>query len=280
LSDGKRAVAKREMSGWTTARHVMIERLGAATVRRIQRFFYAMGFFLEVLKKTGSFLLRRTPGSRVLTMQILFTGVESLTVIGVASLSIGAVIVVQGLALLPQFGQGQVMYPILVAVITRELGPILTAFIVAARSGTAITTELGTMVINHEIEAYVATGIDPISFLVVPRFLGVTISIIILNVYFNAFGLLGSYMVTQFVRPIGFVDYFTNLLATLGLVDVLASFIKSIVFGTIISVVATYYGFKVERASTEVPQMAIKSVGQGFVLLIVANAIITAVYYI
>ena len=257
-----------------------VEHLGARTLARLGGLGYALGFFYEVLKETLFFVRRKSVGIRGLTMQILFTGVEALSVIAVLSVALGAVIIVQGLSLLPQFGQGQLIYQILITVITRELGPILTAFIIMSRSGTAITTELGTMAINHEIEAYVATGIDPISFLVVPRFLGVTISIIILNVYFNVFGLLGSYMVTQFVRPIGFTDYFTSLLATLGLVDVLASFIKSVVFGAIISVVATYYGFKVERSSTEIPQMAIKSVGQGFVLLIVANAVITAVYYL
>ncbi|MFO8063140.1 MAG: MlaE family ABC transporter permease [Spirochaetota bacterium] len=257
-----------------------VERIGRRVIERLGELAYALGFFYEVLKETLLFVRRRSVGSRVLTMQILFTGVEALSVIAVLSVALGAVIIVQGLSLLPQFGQGRLIYQILITVITRELGPILTAFIIMARSGTAITTELGTMVINHEIEAYTATGIDPISFLVVPRFLGVTASIIILNVYFNVFGLLGSYMVTQFVRPISFIDYFTNLLATLGLVDVSASFIKSIVFGAIISVVATYHGFKVQRSSTEVPQMAIKSVGRGFVLLILANAVITAVYYV
>ncbi|MFP4067084.1 MAG: MlaE family ABC transporter permease [Spirochaetaceae bacterium] len=258
----------------------LLERLGDRAVGSLREAAYALGFFLEVLKETLLFVRRRRAGIRVLRMQILFTGVEALSVIAVLSIALGAVIIVQGLSLLPQFGQGRLIYQILITVITRELGPILTAFIIMARSGTAITTELGTMAINHELEAYVATGIDPISFLVVPRFLGVTISIIVLNVYFNAFGLLGSYLITQFVRPIGFADYFSNLLAALGLVDVLASFVKSVVFGAIISVVATYYGFKVERASTEIPQMAIRSVGQGFVLLILANAVITAVYYI
>jgi phospholipid/cholesterol/gamma-HCH transport system permease protein len=65
-----------------------------------------------------------------------------------------------------------------------------------ARSGVAIATELGNMVVNHEIEAYVATGINPIAYLVVPRFIGVTASVFLLNIYFNIMGLAGSYLLT------------------------------------------------------------------------------------
>jgi len=238
-----------------------------------------MGFFASVLKETVVYITRRQ-SRRVLTFQILFTGVEALPVIAVLSLGLGAVIIIQGVSLLPQFGQGQLIYTILITVITRELGPILTAFIIAARSGTAISTELGNMVVSHEIEAYIATGINPISYLAVPRVLGVTFSLVVLNLYFNVFGLLGSYFVTALIRPIGFQEYFGNLLNALTIVDVGSSILKSVVFGVIISSVATYYGFQVEQASTEVPVMAIRSVGRGFVLLIVADAILTLVYYL
>lgn len=227
-----------------------------------------------------SFLRRRQVGYKVLSLQILFTGVEAIGVIAVISLALGAVIVVQGLSLLPQFGQGHLIYPILIIAITRELGPLLTAFVVSARSGTAIATEIGNMVIDHQIEAYVATGINPIAYLAVPRFLGVTISTIVLNLYFNVFGLIGSFLVTQLAQPIGLSEYFSGLLGTLTISDIGASLIKSAVFGAIISTVSTYYGFKVERAQTEIPQMTIHAVGRGVVLCIVADAIITVAYYV
>ncbi len=258
----------------------MIARLGNWAIAKGRGLLYSLGFFLLVLKETVFFFKRRQVGMRVLIMQILFTGVESLGVISVLSLSLGAVIIIQGLSLLPQFGQGSLIYTILITIITRELGPVLTAFIIIARSGTAIATELGSMVVNHEIEAYMSIGINPISYLVVPRFIGVTFSVILLNSYFNIFGLLGSFLVTQFFRPIPFFEYFSALLATLQVTDVLASLIKSAVFGAIISIVATYYGFKVNRAAYEIPQMAIKAVGKGFMLCIVADAVITLIYYL
>lgn len=257
----------------------MIERIGQRTIARVRNTLHAVGFVVEVFRRTFRFFGRRSVGYHVLTMQILFTGVEALSVIGVISLALGAVIVIQGLGLLPQFGQGQLIYTILIIVITRELGPVLTALIVTARSGTAIATEIGGMVVSHEIEAYESVGINPISHIVVPRFIGVTFSTFLLNLYFNIFGLLGSFGVTQFVRPLSLRDYFGGILATITLPDVAASVVKSLVFGAVTALVATYHGFKVERSSTEIPGAAIRAVGQGITLVIVMDAIITLVFY-
>lgn len=257
-----------------------VERIGDGTRRRLSDTLYGFGFFYLLLRETVAFVRRRQIGLRVMPLQILFTGVEAVGVVATISLALGAVIVIQGLSLLPQFGQGHLIYPILIIAITRELGPLVTAIVVAARSGTAIATEIGNMVIDHQIEAYVATGISPVAFLAVPRFLGVIISTVVLNLYFNAFGLLGSFIVTQFAQPIGLQEYFSGLLGTLTISDIGASLIKSAVFGAIISTVSTFYGFKVERAQTEVPQMTIHAVGRSVVLCIIADAIITVAYYV
>ncbi|WP_018527231.1 ABC transporter permease [Alkalispirochaeta alkalica] len=258
---------------------MIFETVGSRVFATVQDFFYAMGYCYRVLRETVLFFLKKR-SRQVLTLQILFTGVEALPVIALLSLGLGAIIIVQGVTLLPQFGQGELVYAILITVITRELGPILTAFIVTARSGTAISTELGNMVVSHEIEAYVANGIDPISYLVVPRFLGVVVSVVLLNLYFNLFGLLGSFLVTSLITTIHAREYFSNLLNALILPDIAISLAKSIASGAIISLVATYYGFKVEQSSTEVPVMAIRSVGRGFTLIITVNMFLTIIYYL
>jgi len=258
----------------------MVAAIGKWVRTKAKNFLYAAGFFFQVLKETFFFVRRKQVGFRVLVMQILFTGVEAISIIAVISLGLGAALIVQGVNLLPQFGQGKLIYTILITVITRELGPILTAFIIIARSGTAIATEIGNMVTSHEIEAYISVGINPISYLVVPRFLGMIIAMLMLNLYFNIFGLVGSYFITQLIRPIPFLEYFRNLLAQLSAKDIFSSLLKSFVFGVIISTVATYNGFRVQRSSTEIPQYVIKSVGQGFIYCIIANAVITLIYYI
>jgi phospholipid/cholesterol/gamma-HCH transport system permease protein len=258
----------------------MIRNLGAAAIRGAADFFYAIGFFFRVVKNSALYFRRGEVGFRVLVMQILFTGFQALGVSAIIALSLGAVIIIQGSSLLPQFGQSRLMYTILIIVITRELGPLLTAFIVNARSGTAIATELGSMVVSHEIEAYVSVGLDPISYLAAPRVVGVTVSMLALDIYFNVFGLIGSYLVARLIRPIEFNEYFGGIAAALTATDIVSGLLKCFVFGIIVSVTAVYRGFAVQRASTEIPVAGIKSVGGGFVLCILADAVLTLIYYI
>ena len=257
----------------------MITALGRSARLRTSSLLYGLGFFFNVLKETARFFRRSQVGYKVLIMQILFTGYEALAINAVMAIAIGAAINVIGSSLLPQFGQSQLMYTILIIVITRELGPLLTAFVITARSGTAIATELGTMVVNHEIEAYLAVGLNPISYLVVPRFIGVVVSMLVLTVYFNIFGLLGSFIVVQVIKPTPILEYLTSLLSELSVGDVVSGLVKALVFGIVVSVVSTYQGFSVNRASTEIPVAGIRAVGLSFILIIVADILVTLMQY-
>ncbi len=254
--------------------------MGRAVLGAVEEFLYSLGFFVHVVKESALLFRRRQVGFRVLVMQILFTGIEAMGITAVMALSIGAAINLIGSSLLTGFGQGKLMYTILIVVIARELGPLLTAFIVIARSGTAIATELGGMAVGHELEAYVAVGVNPISYIAAPRLLGVVVSMLVLNVYFNVFGLLGSFIVVQILKPIAFDVYFRNLFAALTPSDLLSGFVKSLFFGIIISVSSLYRGFAVDRSVTEVPVAGIKAVGSSFVLCILADVVITAIQYL
>lgn len=246
-------------------------------IGKIQNISYLAGYFYYLSKKTIKFLITKKLDRKVFVMQLLFTGVEAFPIISLISLGIGAVIIVQGVAILPQFGQGAMMYDILVLIIVRELGPVLTAFIITARSGSAITTEIGNMIVSHEIEAYESVGINPVTYLAVPRLLGVVTSMLILNVYFFIFGLFGSYIVTSMMSPIPIDTYLTNLLQVLTARDLFVSFLKSFIFGYIIAVISTFYGFQVNRAVTEVPVGTIKSIGSCITYIIIADAVITII---
>jgi phospholipid/cholesterol/gamma-HCH transport system permease protein len=213
-------------------------------------------------------------------MQILFTFVHAMGISTLLALAIGAAVNVIGSPMLAQFSQEQMMYSILITIILRELGPLLTAFIVIARSATAIATEIAGMVISHEVEAYISVGVDPIEHLAVPRFLGVTASLVLLNIYFAVFGLAGSYIVAQFFNATPVDHYFTSLLQNLNIRDLMLSVIKSISFGAIISISAVIEGFSVERASTEVPVAGLRAVSGAFALCIMVNVLLSALYYI
>jgi len=110
----------------------MLEASGRFVRRKIQNLFYALGFFFQVVKETFFFFRRKQVGFKVLIMQILFTGYEALIINIIMAVSIGAAIIVIGSSLLPQFGQNQLIYSILIIIITRELGPLLTAFVITA----------------------------------------------------------------------------------------------------------------------------------------------------
>jgi phospholipid/cholesterol/gamma-HCH transport system permease protein len=212
-------------------------------------------------------------------MQILFTFVDAMGISSLLAVGIGAAVNVIGIPFLSSLGQYRMIYSLLIVIITRELGPLLTAFIIIARSATAIATEVAGMVINHEVEAYISVGVDPIEHLGVPRFLGVTISLFLLNVYFSIFGLAGSFVVAQFFNPQPAAIYFGYILEYLSAQDLMVSIIKSLSFGMIISVVAVMRGFAVDRASTEIPVAGLRAVGSSFLWVILADIIIAAFSY-
>ncbi|MDR1302661.1 MAG: ABC transporter permease [Treponema sp.] len=240
---------------------------------------YTLGFFTKIIRSTGYFMVRGHIAFKILIMQILFTCVEALGISSLLAMGIGVAVIGIGMPFLVSFSQERLIYSLLITVITRELGPLLAAFIIAARSATAIATEMAGMVISHEVEAYIAVGVDPIEHLAVPRFLGVTISMFLLNCYFSLFGLVGSFLVIQLVNPLPASVYFDNLLQILTLPDLLISLIKSISFGMIISTVAIIEGFAVERASTEIPVAGLRAVSSAFTGCIVVDILLSVLYY-
>ena len=246
----------------------------------VQELFYKLGFFTQTLKAVGSFIKRWKVSARILVMQILFTFVQAMGISSLLALGIGAAVNVIGLPFLEGISQQHLIYSLLIVIITRELGPLLTAFIVIARSATAIATEIAGMVINNEIEAYISIGVDPIEHLVVPRFLGVTISLALLNIYFSVFGLAGSYIIARMFNGLPADYYYSNLLQNLSIQDVFMSVVKSIAFGMIISIGAVTEGLAVERARTEVPIAGLRAVSHAFAGCIIVDIILSAMYYI
>ncbi len=258
----------------------MLAQVGHSLIKKVSDSVYTIGFFGKTIRGVPLFFYRGQAAYKILIMQVLFTFVEALGISSLLAAGIGAAVNLLGLPILTSFSQGKLVYPLLIMIITRELGPLLTAFIIIARSATAIATEIAGMVVSHEVEAYISVGVDPIEHIVVPRFLGVTISLFLLNIYFSIFGLAGSFVIVQVLSQTPAVDYFNEILSSLQLADILVSLVKSVIFGMIISIVATVQGFSVERASTEIPQAGLRAVGSAFAWCIAANLLISAAFYL
>ncbi len=252
----------------------MIKKVGQAVINLFSPVPYVLGYIGRIFYSCLAFLKRQKAAKKILIMQLLFTFIEALPIVAVFSAALGSALYFFGYKFLISIGQGTLIYDLLVLVIMRELGPVIVAFIVTARSATAIATEIAGMVTSHQIESLVSIGVDPIDYLVVPRFLGVTFSVFFLNLYFTFCGLLGPFLVSQFVSSVASYGYVTNLLKSVSIFTVLTTVIKSLIFGMIISITATYYGFNVERASTEIPIAGIQAVSKSFVGIILADAII------
>jgi phospholipid/cholesterol/gamma-HCH transport system permease protein len=241
------------------------------------------GFFLFLAATIGEALHLRSNrhvSSMVILRQILFTGYEALPLISFLALAIGGLIILQGTNLLSNFGQGIWVHIILVTVVVNELSGILTALVVVARSGTAISTELGNMKVRREIDLIESFGISPIGYLVVSRIIGVVVAMVVLVVYFNVIAVMGGWLFSRIFSHLEFRAFMNDFLSVLQLSHVVSSLVKSIVFGLIISSLSAFHGISVGHASTEVPQRTIKAVVSSIFAIIVSDTLITWLFWV
>jgi len=227
----------------------------------------------------------RTPGiaarrvvRRVLLTQILYTGFQAVTLVGTIGALLGATIVIQMELMVPA-ADSALIGKVLVAVVLRELAPLLTAIIVAGRSGTAIATELGNMQVNREILALSALGIDPARFIVLPRLVSAAVSVVVLMVYFTAIALLSAAGLGLAVSSAGSESLLAGVRAALTPYDFPLFFGKGVGLGTLVGWLSCHYGLGVKSSPTEVPQMASRAVVMSLLGAVAFNTLTTAVFY-
>lgn len=148
--------------------------------------------------------IRRPFSIRVTLNQMFFAGVRSVLIISFVALFTGIVLAMQSAYQLVQFGVKALVAPLVAVSMCRELGPVFTALIVAGRVGSAITAEISSMKVNEQIEALDAMAINPVRFLVVPRFLGLTIMLPFLTIIADVMGMLGGFVIGFFTLKIDF----------------------------------------------------------------------------
>lgn len=216
----------------------------------------------------------------VVSSQIYFTGWQAMPLISVLAIAAGGIIVLQSAQQLSMIGNVGMLGNLLVVVIIREVGPLLTALIVIARSGTAVASEIGNMRVNREIEALEAMGINPYSYVVFPRVVGGVISVLCLAFYFNLIAILGGFLVNRGLNDMRF-SFFTESLATaLAVEDVGIFFLKNGFSGIIIFVIACYQGLRVKQSLHEVPQVTTAAVVHSVIAVTGFNMIVSILYYL
>ena len=213
--------------------------------------------------------------------QIYFTGVQALRAVTLVSLTLGTIVIVQSGSKVGVIAGGvDFVISILVLVILREVGPLLTAFIVIGRSGTAIATELGNMIVAKEMDAIVAMGINPVYFIVTPRILGVTLAVIFLSVYFNFIALIGGFVISKLTLTLTFDAFLRELMDSLTVTDLGFGVLKSAIFGILIALTCTYHGLTVRLSPIEVPQVATRGVVSAMLSCVIFNVLLTLMVYL
>jgi phospholipid/cholesterol/gamma-HCH transport system permease protein len=211
--------------------------------------------------------------------QMVKIGVASLPIATLTSFFIGVVIAFQS-AYQMQKVSAEMYIPSLVAIsMTREIGPILTALVVAGRVGASIAAELGSMKVTEQIDALETLATNPVKYLVVPRFIALFTMLPVLTIYADFIGILGGYVVSVYKLGLTHPLYMRMTFLPLVLKDIFSGLFKTLVFATIICVVSCYEGMRVEGGAEGVGTATTRAVVTSFILIIVSDAIFTIVFY-
>ena len=256
------------------------ENIGITVTRWIRILVDFSRLFGEVIYWTVMSPFKKKPLHIPMVLdQMVFMGVQSVVIVFFVMFFTGIVLAMQSAPQLAQMG-GLIYVASLVTVsICRELGPVLTALVIAGRVGAAITAEIGSMKVNEQIEALDTMAISPVRYLVVPKLLALFIMLPCLTILGDASGLFGGYVIGVHNLKINSGLYIQTALKFLTLKDIYTGLSKSFVFAIVITMVGAYQGFKTRGGAVGVGKATTVSVVTSFILIIVVDAIMTGIYY-
>jgi phospholipid/cholesterol/gamma-HCH transport system permease protein len=211
--------------------------------------------------------------------QITFTGLDALPFVIVVALIIGATVIIQSLNSLPKFGIEGFLGNLMVIIIAREVGPLVTALIVISRSGSAMAAEIATQKQNGEIRAFEIMGIDTRLYIIFPRIIASFLSLLSLIIIFNVVAFIGGYLISTYANYIPIGTFFMALIDALTIKDLTSMLIKSLIYGIAITLICCYHGFR-PRTAFEVPIFVSKAVSHTLFSIIIINVIISVLFYL
>lgn len=253
-------------------------------------------FFMELGRKILSFLYF-FGGLASLTMQTVYqtfkppykydhiieqskkAGYDSLPIVSVVALFIGFIFALQFGYFMQRIGSEMYIASLVALAIVRELGPVITALIVAGRVGAANTAELGSMQVTEQIDALETLATNPVKYLVVPRFVALGMMLPLLTLYGDVVGILGSYLICVVKLGITSNMYMNMTFSALVYKDLCTGLFKAWIFGMIIALVSSYEGFNVEGGAVGVGKATTRSVVISFLLILASDCFITALFY-
>ncbi|MGH6944498.1 MAG: MlaE family ABC transporter permease, partial [Geminicoccaceae bacterium] len=257
----------------------VIANLGRNTLAALDEARRLLSFYGQTLVTLGRVLVRPTR-LRVtsLTHHLEQTCLNALPIVGLIAFLIGIVMAYQGADQLRRFGAAIFTVNLLGIAILREIGILLTAIVVAGRSGSAFTAQIGTMQVNEEVDALRTLGLDPIEVLVLPRLLALMIALPLLAFVADLLGLLGGGLMCVLALGIAPGQFLNQLDTAITIDTFLVGLVKAPVFAFLIGMVGCFEGLNVERSAESVGRLTTKSVVVGIFLVIVFDALFSIVF--
>jgi phospholipid/cholesterol/gamma-HCH transport system permease protein len=246
-------------------------KLGAKAIDKVSSFGESVLFILLTIFGTVRF--------RGIIKQIYNIGVQSIIIIGVSALFIGFVLGLQGYYTLAKFSAQSALGPMVALSVLRELGPVITALLVAGRSGSALTSEIGLMKATEQLASLNMMGVDPLRFIVAPRFWAGIISMPLLNIIFCAIAVYGGYIVGVDMLGLYYGTFWGNMQSSVTMHDITNGIIKSFIFGVAVTWTAIYQGYSCQGNSEGIAKATTKTVVYSSLLILGLDFILTAIMF-
>ena len=204
-------------------------------------------------------------------------GAEAVPIVGLIGFLLGLIMAFMSAVQLQQFGANIYVASLVALAMVRELGPIMTAILVAGRSGSAFAAEIGTMRVSEEVDALTTMGFDPVRFLVLPKLIASAVVVPFLTLYANIFAIAGGLMVGTVMLDLTPTAYMQQTLRTLTLFDVLWGFFKSALFAIIIALIGCHRGFAVRGGAESVGRATTSAVVTSIFFIILVDSILAVI---
>lgn len=211
--------------------------------------------------------------------QSVFAGYDSILIVFFVDFFIGMVLAMQSAYQLEQLGATIYVAALVGVSMTREIGPVLTSLVIAGRVGAAITAEIATMKVSEQVEALETISLNPVRYLVAPRFLAMLLMLPCLVLLGDLIGMFGGYIIGIYNLGLPSGLYIDTTIEFLEVKDILTGLFKSAVFSMIITMTACHQGLSTEGGAEGVGRSTTRSVVLSFILIIIADAILTALFY-
>jgi phospholipid/cholesterol/gamma-HCH transport system permease protein len=256
-----------------------VEALGRGVVRRWRALVDSLSFFGHVVVMIGRALIHWKQLRPIsVTRHVWDTGITAIPIVSLIAFLISVIIAYMSAQQLQRFGAEIFVVDLVTIGVLRELSVLLTAIIVAGRSGSAFAAEIGAMRLNEEVDALKATGVDPYEVLVAPRVIGLVIALPLLTVISDAIGLSGGALLCRYLLDMPLTQYMERVNDSIASTTFWVGIIKAPVFAALIAMAGVYRGMQVRDSSRELGRLTTMAVVQSIFLVILADALFAVLF--